>query len=38
MDFKYHSLQANPRFYSQVKILRFQMAGSDARVENESSI
>lgn len=36
---RYHSfVQANPKFFSQVKILRFQIAGSDARAENESSI
>lgn len=36
---RYHRfIQANPKFSSQVKILRFQIAGSDARAENESSI
>jgi len=36
---RYHSfLQANPKFFFQLKILRFQIAGSDARAEIESSI
>lgn len=36
---RYHRfIQANPKFSSQVKILRLEIAGSDARAENESSI